>query len=267
VQQVGWSYGYRARIGLIYMHSSIVMEPEFYSMAPDGVTIHTTRIILPRATVEGVLSMAESREVEAATRLLAAAPVHVILFGGTSASFIKGLGWDQQIITRMAAVSGGTPATTTSTASVNALRALNIETLAIATPYIDEVNEFCRGFFTENGFNVANIRGLGLERDHDIGNTSDETVYRLVKEVDCPQADAIFISCTNLRTIGVIRALEQDLRKPVVSAIQASFWECARLAGVTLQDDAFGTLLRCDAVSGSGTKRTDARPMGGVTQR
>jgi len=221
------------------------MEPEFYSMAPDGVTIHTTRVVLPRATAEGVLSMAESQEVEAATRLLAAAPVQVILFGGTSASFIKGLGWDQEIIKRMAAVSGGIAVTTTSTASINALRALDIKNLAIATPYVDGINESCERFFVDNGFSVANIQGLGIENDHEIGSTSYDAVYRLVKDVDCAQADGIFISCTNLRTIGIINALESDIQKPVVSAIQASFWECAKLARVTPERDEFGMLFQC----------------------
>ena len=49
-------YGWRARIGLIYMASSTVMEPEFYAMAPEGVSIHTDRIILPAPTIEGLVS-------------------------------------------------------------------------------------------------------------------------------------------------------------------------------------------------------------------
>ena len=89
-------YGSRARIGLIYMASSFVMEPEFQRMAPPGVTIHTTRIAFTKATVEGVGQMSGSAEVEQCTALLATAPLHAICFGGTSASFVHGRGWDDE---------------------------------------------------------------------------------------------------------------------------------------------------------------------------
>jgi maleate isomerase len=65
----------------------------------------------------------------------------------------------------------------------------------------------------------------------------------LVKEVDRPEAQAVVISCTNLRTVGRIETMEHDLRKPVVSAIQASFWDCLRIAGVHETVAGFGRLL------------------------
>jgi maleate isomerase len=46
--------GWRAKIGLIYMASSTVMEPEFQAMAPEGVSIHTTRIPFLNASSEGI---------------------------------------------------------------------------------------------------------------------------------------------------------------------------------------------------------------------
>jgi maleate isomerase len=69
----------------------------------------------------------------------------------------------------------------------------------------------------------------------------------MVRAADHPAADAIFISCTNFRTIGVLAALERDLGKPVVSAIQASFWHCLRLAGVEDAIDGYGRLLSLPA--------------------
>lgn len=224
--------GWRGRIGLIYMHSSIVMESEFNEMSPQGVSVHTTRIVLPKADLQGLTRLGESEEIERCTALLCAAPINVVIFGGTSASFIKGLGWDESIVNRMEAHSNGITATTTSTASVRALKRVNAKRIAIATPYVDEVNERARVFFSENGFEVTDMRGLQLDDDHAIGYTSLEEVYRLGRSLDVAGADALFISCTNLQTIGVIEALEQDLGVPVVTAIQASFWDCLRISGV-----------------------------------
>jgi maleate isomerase len=193
---------------------------------------------------KGLTSLAESQEVERCTELLAAAPLDVIIFGGTSASFIKGLDWDRAMIERMEKFSNGIPVTTTSTASIKALQQQNVRRVAIATPYIDEVNERAHDFFTANGFEVVNLKGLGIDDDHRIGYTSLETVYRLVKGLDLTNADGVFISCTNLQTIGVLESLEQDIGKPAVSAIQASFWECLRLAGLKdARIRGFGSLL------------------------
>ena len=236
-------YGWRARIGLMYMASSIVMEPEFYMMAPRGVSIHTTRIILPSCTVNGLTEMAESKEIERCTELLAAAPLNVIIFGGTSASFIKGYGWDREMINRMQKVSNGIPATTTSTSVIKALKALNLTNIAFATPYNSEVNQRGKNFFESNGCKVVAMKGLGLERDHDIGSVSLEAVYNLARETDTPDANGLVISCTNLRTVEKIDILEKDLKKPVVSAIQASFWDCLRISGVFESSQGFGKLL------------------------
>jgi maleate isomerase len=240
-------YGGRARIGLIYMASSWVMEAEFQRMAPAGVTIHTTRISFTKATIEGVGQMAGSAEVEQCTALLAAAPLDVICFGGTSATFVHGRGWDVQVRERMAKVAHGIAVTTSSSASLEAMRAVGARRIVFTGPYVAEVTERGQRFFEANGFAVAKAVGLGISDDHALGSVPLVEVDRMVRAADDPSADAIFISCTNFRTIGILAALERDLGKPVVSAIQASFWQCLRLAGVGDAVDGYGRLLTLPA--------------------
>ena len=50
--------------------------------------------------------------------------------------------------------------------------------------------------------------------------------------VDTPDAEAVFISCTNLATYDLIRPLERELGKPVLTAIQVTMWGAFRAAGV-----------------------------------
>ena len=54
-----------------------------------------------------------------------------------------------------------------------------------------------------------------------------ERAEKAAQKVDCPEAQAIVLSCTNWRTIEVIDKLEKILEKPVISSNQASF--CAAL--------------------------------------
>ncbi len=42
----------------------------------------------------------------------------------------------------------------------------------------------------------------------------------------------MFLSCTNLRTVGMLDALEARLGKPAISSNQALAWHMASLAGV-----------------------------------
>jgi len=239
-------YGYRGRVGLVYIASSIVMEPECYAMAPAGVSVHTARIPVGKASVESLNRLAgeDIDHLLEATRLLAMAPLQSIVFACTSGSFIGGKGYDETIMTRMREVAGGIPVTTTSTALLKGLRVLNAHRVVIATPYTSDVTERAATFFTANGYDVLDFDCMGLDEDVDIGFTPPERTYELVRRIDRPEADAVVISCTNLRTVAILAALEQDLGKPVISAIQASFWDGLRLAGVREPISHYGRLLQ-----------------------
>lgn len=236
-----FSYGARAKIGLIYPAPGWVMEPEFYEMSPDGVITCTTRISLLE-TNEEQLSKIGEQAVEA-TKLLSQAPVDVIALGCTSGSFIGGRQYDRDLVKRMEQSSNGIPSITTSGAVIEALKALNINKIAVATPYIDDVNIKGKIYLEESGFQVVNIAGLGLLYDLEIDSQSLETVYRLAKEVDTEDAEAVVILCTGIRSIPIIKYLERDLNKPVISAIQATFWNSLRVSGIQDKIKGYGCLL------------------------
>lgn len=242
-------FGHRARLGLVYIASSIVMEPECYAMAPEGVSIHTTRIPLDgKVSVENLSGLAggnaDMDRLLEATRLLASAPLNSIVFACTSGSFIGGRGYDDVIVARMAGVARDIPVTTTTTALVAALRTLEARRVAVATPYTEAVTGRAVAYLEGHGFGVPAAGCLGLDEDVAIGFTAPEVVEGLVRSLDRPDADAIVIACTNLRTAAVIEDLEDSLGKPVISAIQASFWHGLRLAGFRDPVPHYGRLLR-----------------------
>jgi maleate isomerase len=113
----------------------------------------------------------------------------------------------------------------------------------VATPYIKELNTLEKNFLEAHGFDVLQIRGLSLVRNLDIGKELPSTAYRLAHEVFKTEADAIFISCTNLRTIEIIKALEADLGRPVVTSNQASMWKSLRTGGIREKIPGYGLLL------------------------
>ena len=48
------------------------------------------------------------------------------------------------------------------------------------------------------------------------------------KENDRPEADGIFLSCTNTTQIEAVAAIEEALGKPVVNSNQAVLWGCLK---------------------------------------
>ncbi|MBA2964452.1 MULTISPECIES: aspartate/glutamate racemase family protein [Ramlibacter] len=236
-------YGWKARIGLIVPSTNTVNEPEFWRVAPDGVTIHTARaLLLGPATEESYFKMAEA--VNGAAEELATAEVDVVAYGCTSGSIICPL---PELIKNMSD-RVGKPAIATAGAVVAALRALGVTRIAVGTPYVDFVNESEKKFLEDYGFQVTSMQGLDLghtqEERRGIGRVPPEVVYRLARAIDRPDAEAIFISCTNLATFDVIAEIEQELGKPVVTSNQSCIWACLRLLGIRTAIAGYGRLLQ-----------------------
>ena len=84
---------------------------------------------------------------------------------------------------------------------------------------------------------------MGIEEAVEIGSIHPSEVYDFATKKFCPEADGYFISCTNLRTLEVLDALEKHLGKPVVSANQATMWDMLRLAGIGDSISGYGRLL------------------------
>ena len=235
-------YGWKAKIGLIIPSTNTSNEPEFYRMAPPGVTIHTSRVLLVgETTQESYQRMAAA--LEDAAEALATAEVDVVAYSCTSGSIMCPL---PQLLKSMTDKTG-TPATAASAAVVAALRALGVERIAVATPYPDLVNERQKKFLEEYGFRVSHLEGLDLghtqEERRAINRVPPEAVFRLARAVDRPDAQAVFISCTAIPTIDIIAELEKELAKPVISSNTAVFWSCLRLLGIRVPVSGYGRLL------------------------
>ncbi|MCE4598833.1 MAG: aspartate/glutamate racemase family protein [Desulfurococcales archaeon] len=214
-------HGWRARIGLIVPSSNTTMEPEMWKMAPEGVSIHVGRVPLRMVSVEELSEM-EKYSVGEAVKL-STADVDLIVYGCTTGSLIGGPGYDLRL-SKLMSKATNRPVVTTATAVVEALRALGATRIAVATPYIEEVNRKEEEFLRYHGFTIVDFKSLGILDNLEIGRVDPGRVYRLVKSLDYNSAEAVFISCTNLRTIEVINALEEDLGIPVISSNTATMW-------------------------------------------
>lgn len=233
-------YGKRARIGVIIPSTNTVVESEFWKMAPEGVSIHASRMKLTKTTPETLKQMIT--QMERAADELATAQVNIIIFACTSGSFVGGIEWENKLTKKIMSLTS-IKAITTSGAVVGALREMKSKKIVMATPYIPELNELEKSFFELKGFKILNSKCLGLCENTKIGSLSPEVAYKLAKEVYLPESDAIFISCTDFRTIEIIEKLETDLDIPVITSNQASIWAALRGCGIKDSIKGYGKLL------------------------
>ncbi len=163
-------YGRRGRIGLITLASDSSVLPEYARVMPDGVAVYAAPIVLPRGEVTpaALAEMLEGEQLERAAELLVWTDVDIIVFACTTGSLVHGIRWDREVAARIAGASGRA-ATTTTTAVLGALQAVGATSLAVATPYIDELNAIEHQFLEASGFAVASIAGLGCATDAEIG--------------------------------------------------------------------------------------------------
>jgi len=220
-------------IGLIAPFD-FVLDREYWEWIPADVSLHVTRtpFLDQQVGVAMAEQVSEAEVLTTAAQALTIANPAVTVFACTSGSFVHGLAGEQRC--RQAILAGGARrALTTSGALVEALAALAIKRLAVVTPYDAATTTRLIEFLEEAGFEITSCAFLGLEGG--IFRVNPATVYRLVRAVDCGDAEAIFISCTNLWTREVLSALEHERGKAVLSANQVTIWAALKAAGVRVE--------------------------------
>lgn len=235
-------YGWRARIGRLAPSAATTAENEWAKAAPDGVITVCSRYYIERVTPENLERM--MGEVDRAAREVASARVNVIAQCGTPGVFIRGFGYDREVIDRIERLTG-IQATTMASSVVAGLKRFGAGKIVVGTAYTDDLNAMLKSFLEAHGFEVCAVVGLGIVPNVEIGNQPPQVAYDLGKRVfaQAPDAEALFISCGGLRTFEVLDALEEDLGVPVTSSSQATWWNCLRMSGIRTPIRGFGSLL------------------------
>ena len=208
----------------------MALDHELWRWMPEGVKLVFTRT--PYYDEPVGLEMAEEisdhGEIQAAVRSLVAIRPSAVTYACTSGSFVHGIEGARSLSAAM--VSAGAPAAvTTSEGLLLALDALGISRVAVATPYLAELTNRLTAFLEQGGKSVVSQEGLGLDRD--IWTVPYAATCELIRQADRPEAEAVFVSCTNLPTYDLITHMERELGKPVVTANQVTAWSGLRLIG------------------------------------
>ncbi|CAN5446360.1 aspartate/glutamate racemase family protein [soil metagenome] len=218
----------RNRIGVIAPFD-MALDAEYWQLVPDDVSVHFTRlpiVDLPYGP-EHARSVADAVGLEAAARSLVRIGPEVVAFACTSASFVDGVAGEARI--RRAIEAVGVPhATTPSGALVEALTHAGVTRVAIGTPYEEALGEHLMAFLREAGLKPGSLVTLGLSEEEEVIAATPGTVDELAERAMFTGAQAVFLACTNLPTVGLLPDLGRRLGVPVMSANSVLMWASLR---------------------------------------
>jgi maleate isomerase len=256
------NWGWRARIGLFIVGNEAVPEAEWWAMAPPGVSVHAARVTArtpwarwrhDRQGVEPEDDLVRGCRQFAAMRLSAVVVAH------SSSSLLGGKGWDQATVASLSAVLGnGLRVTTNGLDTQAALRASGVQRPFLVLPpwFNDDTVAAGVRYYADHGFEPVGLlrydpgrkwrdlppgeltrQGLGFEQEV-------EPLFAQIKAACPAEAEGVLIAGTGFRCVAILAALEQDLKRPVISANQASLWHCLRSAGVRTRIAGYGNLFQ-----------------------
>jgi len=256
------NWGWQARIGMFIVGNEAVPEAEWWAMAPPHVSVHAARVTAPTPWAswrEDRSGVELADDVARGLRQFAAMRLSAVVVGHSSSSILGGKGWDEAVVQSLAAGLGaGVVATTNGLDSQAALRAAGVRRPFLVLPpwFNDATAAAGVRYYAEHGITPAGHlrydpgrkwrdlppgelypQGMGFEQEV-------EPLYAQIRAACPADADGVFIAGTGFRCVAILEALEQDLKRPVLSANQVSLWHCLRLAGMNAAVPGYGSLLR-----------------------
>jgi len=237
-------YGKKGKIGLIVPSVNTVVEPEFNRMAPEGISIYSTRVLNDTGSTESTEDLRRMNEnLERASIELKSAKVDIIAYACTAGSFVIGIEGERRTRNMINNISG-IKTITTSMAVINSLNLYKAKKVGLLTPYSQDIHLLAINFLKDNGFEIVRDKRIGTEDAYSFGNLTFTEILQNAKKVFTNEAEVLFLSCTNLPTIYIIQQLEEEFKIPVVSSNLATFWQCLRILEYKKEIKCFGQLLK-----------------------
>lgn len=205
------------RWGVLVPATNTVAEVDFQRHAPEGVTVHTSRMYLEQTTADSERRMLED-ELPRAARDLGTARPDIVIFSCTSAGAVAGPDGEPRMIDEIGSATSA-EVVSTNAAVHEAIHASGAQRVAVVTAYVDELTQKIREGIERSGVDVSLAAGLGIVDPFAICEVTPEQIVAFAQEHVRPRdADLLFVSCTNLRAMDARAELEAALGIPVMTS-------------------------------------------------
>ena len=230
------------RIGLIALATDFRIEKDFIQIIKDQeIDFFVNRIhcYFP-LTSENLIKMSRTIT-DISNDILPNEKLDCVAYGCTSGTIAAGY---DVIKKKVNLAKPEAKVTTPSTAAINALKKMNINKIAIFTPYSKLLNDDVIKYFENENFQITANAYYDIYNDLDIGKVDETYLYETLANMDLGDAEGLFISCTALPALSIIDKLEKKLNKAVFSSNQVLIWDTLQSIGKNNSINGFGKLFK-----------------------
>lgn len=223
-----------ARIGVLVPFTNTNLEADMALLRPEGISFHYARLGgYDRDEIPDEAQMAGlgASDLDEPLALLMGVRPDVVMYGCTSATLTHGPAFDSNLASKISTLSGATTVTAAG-ALVAALQALEATRIGFASPYVAKINEDAIAFLAGSGIETVHRSEVtDTLSNYEQGELTPQKVFELGRAADHPDAQAIVLSCTDMRSVEIIDRLESAHGKPVITSNQAMLFAALRHLG------------------------------------
>jgi len=233
---------YNPRVGLIALATDYMIEKDFLSVIKDkDIDFFVNRIeCFNPLTSENLIKMSE-KVTEVTKDILPNEKIDCIVYGCTSGTIAAGF---NSIKSKIKKAKPEAKVSAPSESSIKALKKLNINKIAVFTPYPKKLNDEVIEFFKDQKFSISSNSYFDISSDVDIGKVDPDYLYEVLSKMELNDAEALFISCTALPALSIIDKLEKKIGKFVLSSNQTLIWDTLEKIGKNKSIQGFGKLFQ-----------------------
>jgi len=211
------------RIGLITLASDFRIEKDFNNVIyGKEVDLYCNRIQCYNPLTNEMLKKMADDISKVTEDILPDQKLDCVAYGCTSGTIAAGY---QSIFEKVNLAKPNTKVTTPITAAVSALKTLKIKKLSIFTPYTDEINQSVINYFKKENIDIVELSYFDIASDLDIGKVDPGYLLDVLLKKDLSNSDALFVSCTALPVLSIIKDLEKKTGKIILSSNQTLIWD------------------------------------------
>jgi len=229
------------RIGLITLASDFRIEKDFNDIIYGrDIDLYSNRIKSYNPLTNETLKKMADDITDVTSEILPDQNLDCVAYGCTSGTIAAGY---KSIYEKINLAKPNTKVTTPITSTINALKNLKINKLSIFTPYTDEINQSVIKYFKEENVEISELSYFDIASDLDIGRVDPNHLYDVLSRQDLSNSDALFVSCTALPVLTIIKDLEKKLGKIVLSSNQTLIWDTLHQIDYKNKIEGFGELF------------------------
>ena len=229
------------RVGLITLASDLRIEKDFNNVIYNKeIDLYCNRIQSYNPLTNEMLKKMADDIPKVTKDILPDQKLDCVAYGCTSGTIAAGY---QSIFEKVNSAKPNTKVTTPITSAINALKSLKIKKLSIFTPYTDEINQSVINYFKKENIEIDGLSYFDIASDIDIGKVDPQHVFDTLTKINLTKSDALFVSCTALPVLSIIKDLEKKMGKVILSSNQTLIWDTLKQINFKNQVAGYGELF------------------------